>query len=83
MKQTKLTKTNEGVKFWLKNDDSSPHYIRGEFSIKDQGYKAFKDGDKSKETIFPKGKESLDKVLITLARFFLKSKGYNDKNRKV
>ena len=37
MKQTQLIKTNEGAKFWLKNDDESTHYIRGEFVLKEQG----------------------------------------------
>lgn len=54
MKQTQLIKTNEGAKFWLRNDDESTHYVRGEFVLKEQGYKAFKNGNRSNETIFPK-----------------------------
>lgn len=54
MKQTQLIKTNEGMKFWLRNDDDSIFYVRGEFLLKEQGYKAFKNGDRTKETIFSK-----------------------------
>lgn len=57
MKQVSLMKTNEGVKFWLKNDDESAYYIRGEFALKEQGYKAYKKGDRAKETIFPRNKK--------------------------
>lgn len=57
MRQVRLTKTNEGKKFWLKNDDDLPYYIRGEFALKEQGYKAYKEGDRSKEKIFPKDRK--------------------------
>ena len=57
MRQVKLIKTKEGVKFWLRNDDDTTHYIRGEFVVKDQGYKAFKEGNRDKATIFPKEKK--------------------------
>lgn len=57
MRQVSLMKTNEGAKFWLKNDDDGAHYIRGEFALKEQGYKAYKNGDRSKEQIFPKTKK--------------------------
>lgn len=57
MRQVNLFKTNEGVKFWLRNDDDTTYYIRGEFALKERGYKAYKEGDRSKERIFPKDKK--------------------------
>lgn len=57
MKQVKLIKTNQGVKFWLQNDDDLPYYTRGEFVLKEQGYRVYKGGDRSKEKIFPKDKK--------------------------
>ena len=56
MRHIKLIKTNEGVRFWLKNDDDGVFYIRGEFVLKEQGFKAYKQGDRAKQTIFPKEK---------------------------
>lgn len=57
MKQVKLTKTNEGVEFWLKNDDDSPAYIRGEFVAKEQGYKVYPGGKRDHAKVFKKDKK--------------------------
>lgn len=57
MRQTQLIKTNQGVKFWLKNDRNSIYYIRGEFVLKEQGFRVYRNGDRTKEKIFSKDKK--------------------------
>ena len=57
MKQVKLTKTNEGVEFWLKNDNDLPSYIRGEFVVREQGYKVYPGGKRDLMKVFKKDRK--------------------------
>lgn len=57
MRQVKLIKTNEGCTFYLKNDDDSQAYTRGEFAVKEQAYRAYPDNDRTRETMFKRDKK--------------------------